>query len=296
MEKIKGINKDGKVVEINGDEWEKFVEALQASTEKKKAPKIQEKRSRRFSLTTYIDREAVESFVSSQSWVQHWAMCTHDRDIKEDGTPKEVHTHILLYTYDAKTSSALRKIFDRFSAELYEGTDKEVQNTMCQVLYDTVYMWRYLVHKDDKDKAQYDDLERICDDFAYWTKLEKSQGMTDSKENMGLQVFNDILDGVTTRELIERYGKDYIYHAHMYKQVVCDYNREESVKAWRSELDKKAMFDITDLFPLLLEGSPFTKATLNAFNLVLDYIKRECLFTYNSKINLYLEDKNENNV
>lgn len=223
-------------------------------------------------------------------------MCTHDRDIKEDGTPKEVHTHILLYTYDAKTSSALRKIFDRFSAELYEGTDKEVQNTMCQVLYDTVYMWRYLVHKDDKDKAQYDDLERICDDFAYWTKLEKSQGMTDSKENMGLQVFNDILDGVTTRELIERYGKDYIYHAHMYKQVVCDYNREESVKAWRSELDKKAMFDITDLFPLLLEGSPFTKATLNAFNLVLDYIKRECLFTYNSKINLYLEDKNENNV
>ena len=90
---IKGINKDGKVVEINGDEWEKAQEAKNTEQVNRRKPQIKEKRSRKFCLSSYIDVRALEPYISTQPWVQHWAMCTHDRDLKEDGSTKETHTH-----------------------------------------------------------------------------------------------------------------------------------------------------------------------------------------------------------
>ncbi len=242
-------------------------------------------RSRKFCLISYIDRTALEKFLTSAVWVQHWALCSHDRDVKEDGTPKEFHTHILLYTYDAKTASSVKKIFDRYSAEIYQNEDMEAQNTLCQVMNDVAYQWRYLVHKDNPDKAQYEEVERICDNYAYWLNACQSQGMTASDSNSGLSMVEDMLAGTKTIEMVRRYGREYIYHSHMLEKTCHNIIRDEL----RADVDNGNM-NMLDFFPLLLENAPLKKEDIQIFFNVLDYIRSECIITYNSKINIYLDE------
>lgn len=135
-------------------------------------------RDRKFSLTSYIRPEQLEILLRRSDWIQHWAYCTHNKDVLADGSLKEVHTHVILYTYNAKTSSAIRKIFDRYAVEICKEGEKP-QNTLCQVCSDMVSAYRYLIHADQKNKAQYEPLERVCDDYAYWQKLEESCGYND---------------------------------------------------------------------------------------------------------------------
>lgn len=223
-----------------------------------KKPKVQGKPavpySRSFTLTTYIDTEAVNCFVARCPWVQHYALAYHDKDLwtAEDekknpkhkaGTLKEPHTHILLYTYSAKTSSAIIRNFDRFSREYYKGGTP--QNTMCEIPEDVTVLWRYLTHKDDPQKYQYSDSIRKVDSLDYWQKYEKTDGMNDTRHNFGLAMFDDMCNGVSTREMILRYGKEYIYHAHHLKGAMLDHFREEALKTeYSEEVSRRVIFEI----------------------------------------------------
>ena len=287
MAKVKGINPDGKVVEINGDEWEKG-----KSVRAEKTKSSYEKRSRRFCLTTYIDSGAIENHLCTLPWVQHWAMITHDRDVNEDGTPKEVHAHVLLYTYDPKTSSGVRKNFDYFSREYYSTIGGEPQNTMVQVMHDSASQWRYLIHADNPEKAQYSHTERICDDYAYWHKLDYTKGMNDSANNTALQIINDMLAGVSTMELCTRYGKDFVYHLPRYKEVLRDIVREENDRFF----DNGSKFKITEFLPFMLADCPYNKGTVNAFYMVLDYLRQQCVVNFDSKFDFCLDQRINTNT
>ena len=243
------------------------------------------RRSRKFCLISYIDRHALERFVISQEWIQHWAMCSHDRDIKEDGTVKGFHTHILLYTYDAKTSTAIRKIFDRYSAEVYQYEDVKPQNTLCQECHDMPYQWRYLIHKDNPERAQYEEIERICDDFSYWHKMETTLGMTASDTNSGLAMVEDILAGTSTREMCRRYGRNYIYHVPHLMNVAHNIAKEEF---------NGGQWDFKEVCSLLLDGTnKFSEEYKYIFFMILDYIKSECITQYNAKVDFYLNERIE---
>ena len=142
-------------------------EPIDKKTNLKSVNPLEKVRTRKFCLTSYIDRSLLEKFVKQSPFIQHWALCSHDRDIEWDivadkpiilnpdtGEPKikEFHTHLLLYTYDAKTSSAVRKIFNRLSAEHYTPLGLPLQNTLCQPCTDMVSQWRYLIHQDEFEK------------------------------------------------------------------------------------------------------------------------------------------------
>lgn len=90
---------------------------------------FQDKRSRSFCITTYIERNSLERFLKSSPWLKHWAYCEHDKDMDEKGNLKTSHIHVILYMYNSKTSSAVKKLFDRYSAQIYAGTGIEPQNT-----------------------------------------------------------------------------------------------------------------------------------------------------------------------
>lgn len=206
-----------------------------------KKPKPQYVRA--FSLSTYIDTYAVLGFVSRCPWIQHYALAYHDKDVNSDGTPKEPHTHVILYTYSAKTTSAIIKNFDRFSREYYN--DGTPQNTLCEIANDVVSLWRYLIHKDDPDKYQYPETIRKTDSLDYWQKYEKTDGLNDAVYNFGLAMFDDMCDGASTRDMILKYGKEYIYHAHHLKGAVLDHFREEFFKIQHSEdVSRRVVFEI----------------------------------------------------
>lgn len=287
MGKVKGIDKNGKVVEINGDEFEKLLEEKEKEKEADK-PKVKNeqqppKRYRRFKLITYIDRPALDDFVMSQPWIQHWAMCTHDRDVNDDGTPKEKHTHLLLYTYDGKTSSGVKKIFDRFSKAHYQGSDIEPQNTLIQVMTDPWHEWRYLIHKDNPERFQYDEFERTADDFGYWKKYESTHGYNDSVENSATQMLNDLCNGATTRFMVEHYGKDFMYHIRQIREVYALVNMEESAEA----LAEKPL-DMLEWFPILLQGGQYSSEQITMFMEMIHWIRVNCLMTFNSKLDVYM--------
>lgn len=271
------FNIDGKSVEFE-------TEPSKVNDAKTSKPKhSEEKRERKFCLTSYIDCNSLLHFLKRSEWVQHWSMCTHNNDVLEDGTAKEEHTHILLYTYNAKTASSVKKLFDRYSKEIYASTEIEAQNTLCQVCYDMPTQWRYLIHADNPEKAQYCEIERICDSFEYWNKLEKSAGMNDGADNLGLAMLRDYMDGVHPLEMARRYGKEYMYHLTHIQKVAYEVFKADA-------RNKVNTLNLRDMMSLCLESSPLNADTINCFWVVYDYIISQINQNYNSQIEFYLTE------
>ena len=240
-------------------------EAVNSVLDKDNDTKTQkQKRTRRFCLTTYIDVLALDSFLKRSPWVQHYAYCTHDRDYNEDGTPKMLHTHVLLYTYDAKTSSAIKKIFDNYSAEYYKKIGLDPQNTCTQECHDMGAQFRYLRHLDNPNKQPYNADEVYTDDIVYWNELCRTAGMTDSSTNTGLAMLNDYLSGMSSYEMVERYGKEYMYHA---KQI------REMALAVLSETQKETFGGLLQMCEFALGDSSYTQAQLVLFYQMLSYVQ-----------------------
>lgn len=241
---------------------EKAVNAvLEKDTENSKA---RPKRTRRFCLTSYIDINGIDSFLKRSPWIQHWAYCMHDRDVNEDGSPKQPHTHIILYTYEAKTSSAIKKNFDRYSAEYYKGGEIEPQNTLVQELHDIVSQYRYLQHLDNPEKALYGANEVIVDELAYWNNLTHTNGLTDSTNNAGLAILNDFMAGVDCYTMSQRYGKEWIYHIDHYRKAV---------QMIASEQSRQTFGGLQEMCQFALADSTYTEEQITLFFGVLSYVQ-----------------------
>lgn len=250
-------------------------------------PKTKEsERSRKFTLITYINYDVILKYLRTSAWIQHWAMCIHDMDVESDGiTLKQEHIHIVLYTYDAKTSRAVKKNFDRYSVEIYRYSEQDVQNTRCEICYDIITQYRYLLHLDDPDKYQYARSRRITDNDYYWSNLEYSAGMSDVADNKGLAIINDLINGSSEREMIEKYGNAWIWHRQHYLQSYHAILREEH---------KPKTDNILEIMQIMLSDSPFKDSDINAFFNILSHIKAECFNLYRSELKIYLnETENE---
>lgn len=227
--------------------------AKQTTTSKsRRCLKTEEPRSRWFCLTTYIPFDEVVKYLGYCTYVKHWSAILHDKDVQEDGTPKEPHTHVLLYTYNAKTSSAIRKKFNNLALEvLKEG--EEPQNTLVQICNEPLGMYRYQLHLDDKDKHQYLEEERICDDISYWLDLERSDGGSD---NIAVEIYDSIVHGMSSRELLVRYGCEYAHNVGRYKELVVDGFREtHSAKPLFDELYDSMIYDLVESCGFICEQS-----------------------------------------
>lgn len=251
-------------------------------------PKTANSRSRKFALISYIDRDSVIDFLKRSKWVCHWSVCRHDRDLNSDGSPKMVHTHILLYTYEAKTSSAVNRLFDIFSKELYENTDNEVQNTLVQVCKDMVFQYRYLIHADDEDKVPYEKIERITDNDNYWHSLEASAGMTSADYNKALAMFDDYISGVPIREMTARFGQNFIMNYSKLKLMKEDHYYEC--------LYRKGSDSIDDIIRSLLDENIYPKSVVDCFFRVYDYLQTEVYNTRHEVLDFYLRPSTNNDL
>lgn len=257
------------------------------NTEREEAPAVlSARRVRAFCVITYIHEEAVIRFLKMSKWVQHWALCPHDKDLNADGSPKADHIHVLLYTFNQHTSSAVQKNFDRYAYEIYKYTEYEPQNTFADCCENMVSQYRYLIHQDDPDKYQYNPIHRKTDSDYYWWNLESTSGMNSVIENKGMAIVNDIVAGSSERDLVARYGNVWIWHRPQYLQSARQIIREEVL---RKEHQTNNIIDL-----ILEEHHPLSSEVVKNFYIVLDYIKTECLLSYNSQLDFYLKEKNEN--
>jgi hypothetical protein len=83
----------------------------------------------------------------------------HDRDVEDDGSPKKSHFHLLLAYSSASTLNNIRGWFK--ACGMPESDLHSVRVCASGVGY-----YRYLTHKDNPEKAQYDDKDiRIFNDY-----------------------------------------------------------------------------------------------------------------------------------
>lgn len=116
---------------------------------------MKEKRTRNWACIIYPRQTAEDETECPENWaevleqlgVKAAVSPLHDRDLKEDGTFKKPHRHVLFSFEGVKSAKQVRELFQRIG-----GVGCEPINSM----YAQV---RYLTHKDNKDKAQYSALD-----------------------------------------------------------------------------------------------------------------------------------------
>lgn len=112
---------------------------------------MKEKRTRNWACIIYPRQTAEDVTECPDNWaevleqlgVKAAVSPLHDKDLKEDGTFKKPHRHVLFSFEGVKSEKQVRELFQRIG-----GVGCEPINSM----YAQV---RYLTHKDNKDKAQY---------------------------------------------------------------------------------------------------------------------------------------------
>lgn len=235
--------------------------------------------ARRFSGHTYMPTEDIIKFLKRSAWIQHWAVILHDKDMHEvngEMVLKEAHTHILIHTYHQKTASAIVKNFDRLARQL---DSENPQNTLMQICSDSHIMYRYHRHLDDANKYQYSECDRIVDDITYWNRLCDTDSMTESGQNLGLSMVDDLINGASSRAMVERYGKEYIYHQKHIKDVAYSITREESQPPIAQLLDE-------DMIKAMLynDDCPLFRQDVVAFFNVVDYLKKVLKYETGEKL------------
>ena len=121
----------------------------------------------------------------------------HDRDVEDDGSPKKSHFHLLL-SYSSATT--LNNIRDWFNICGMPNSDLH----SVRVCASGAGYFRYLTHKDNPEKAQYNDKDiRIFNDFD--EVLKKFSKTASDKLGDLVRIFQivDELDTISFHSLVQ---------------------------------------------------------------------------------------------
>lgn len=166
-------------------------------------------RSRNFALVTYLSPEEVERYCKLPH-VKNYAWILHDKDVKEDGTPKEPHIHLVVVYHNARTLSAVRSDFSEYK-----------QNTMSEYCIDLEGAYDYLTHRRNPEKAQYSN-DLVHTNVGYFRGDYSS-----SEDNTAYCLVMDIIAGKSRLELLRKYGRDYAINRAQYYGLATEIMREE---------------------------------------------------------------------
>lgn len=165
------------------------------------------KRYYSFRIITYNSEEEFQNLLK---YGTKWEYIYHDKDIKEDGTPKEPHWHINIILKEWQTIKGVCK--------LIEGN----QNSLAIPMNDKREAHEYLTHKNNPDKYQYD--EKLIKSSAkkLWKETESK---IDENENF-IRIIED--KTLTLREKAIKLGKDYMKNYWKYESYIREMEEEEA--------------------------------------------------------------------
>lgn len=159
------------------------------------------------------DEEGLSNFVKdNNSVVDEYAYILHDRDFKEDGTPKEPHYHFLF---------VLRR--SRRLADIQSCMKKTLQgNVMLQSCHSVPGSYGYLTHETEDSKVHYDESSIVSSaDSSFWKADISSHGRDKSSDSIMCAYF-DLLNSMPLQECAKKYGRDFIIHYNHIKSLLLD--------------------------------------------------------------------------
>lgn len=194
-------------------------------------------KTRKFAISTYLSEQQLKNVLEkNRSIIYRWAYAYHDKDVKEDGSPKEPHTHVWIEFTQPYAVSKPRNLFKGFT----DSKGKEI-NTMIEFQKKTdAHVIQYFIHKGYDNKTQYDksiiQSNNVDVDYLLSLNLETS----DSNDNSYTILSTLVEKGFhysNLMELAKEFGKDFIYHWRSYKELavsIIDQQRMESMQILRT--------------------------------------------------------------
>lgn len=182
------------------------------------------KRYYSFRIITYAKEEEFQTLLK---YGTKWEYIFHDKDKKEDGTPKEPHWHINIILREWKTVKGVCK--------LIEGD----QNSLAIPMNDKREAHEYLTHQNDPDKFQYDENLIKSSAKKLWKETESK---TDENE-LFIKTIEDRT--ITLREKAIRLGKDYMKNYYKYESFLREMKQEEEdiERGYRTNIITISEFD-----------------------------------------------------
>lgn len=159
------------------------------------------------------DQEGLSNFVKdNNSVVDEYAYILHDRDAKEDGTPKEPHYHFLF---------VLRR--SRRLSDIHSCMKKSLQgNVMLQSCHSVSGAYGYLTHENEDSKVHYDESSIVSSaDSSFW-KSDISSTDGDKSCDSIMSAYLDLLNSMPLTDCAKKYGRDFIIHYNHIKSLLLD--------------------------------------------------------------------------
>ena len=192
-------------------------------------------RAKNFYITTWLPKVIVKDILDNLDCCLNYAFIVHDCDKYEDGSLKKTHCHIIL---QLTTNYSYSKIAVEFHTVDFRR------------LGDTWYNeYNYLTHNSElcrkQGKYQYNE-----DDIISNNILEiKRKAVKQSEEFTEEDIVNDILDGMSTRNLLRLYGRRFSSNRKNLYDVVNAIRFEEHIPIMKKVL-KCSLFgdDLVQVF------------------------------------------------
>lgn len=178
--------------------------------DKIETPKNDAIKTRNYEFISYVDPSRITELFRGAI---HYCWICHDKDVKEDGTPKEKHWHTVVVFSNPRYESAMFKRARQFSEE--HGT-----NVLVQAKNDIRRALLYLTHESEKALAEgktlYDTSLLSCDDMSWYNT------MIDNGEIGSFSMIHFLRDNLTCTpfENAIKYGRDYMKNFTKYRDFI----------------------------------------------------------------------------
>lgn len=178
-------------------------------------PTEAQEKSTWFAMETYVPAPLLQQWLDEEfdCKIRHYAYIHHDKD------DNEPHTHYVINTVKEQTVDTVRGWMYRFA--MSNGCN---QNTLGKILGNAEAMSRYLTHSDEKSikagKYQYDPAEVVTDSVKWFEdKTAPRDGYREIKLDRTLDIIEAIIRGDSYRDMIKRFGRDFVINYRHYQTM-----------------------------------------------------------------------------
>lgn len=158
---------------------------------------VKKEKGRTHGLILYSGEQLEKGLTEYIEHIKNYVFILH----KAEGEQKKDHIHLLIRL---KNTYATKTVIKWFSTDVDNAKDEVIDQPRQFV--------KYMLHQTEKSiedgKIKYDESELKSDNLDYWLKADQ--------DTMKL-IIEDLLDGLTTWDMVNKYGRDFIIH---YKNIM----------------------------------------------------------------------------
>lgn len=172
-------------------------------------------KTRTICSVTYGTEEDIKKLIEYEKKfnLQAVAYILHDKE------ESEKHYHIIWRFENPRIENCIKKDYE------YIGVKQNCFPNKCKSIYKA---YRYLTHEDEKNKPKYEEKEIKGVNIEYIKQLAQESAPKEQKEDSAMQIIDDIIDGISIRDMVTKYGRDFVINIGKYEYVAQLINHEEN--------------------------------------------------------------------